>query len=717
MSIQDPSDYKTGAAVPSNKAMDLNDNAKVFDVFQNANIPFVVSRLGKTIKTIYGNQQDIDSKIAGWEVSINSQFIYKNGGAWADAPDQITDEYKLTYWTITRSDGQEEGYAVKGSVTLPITKPVSPINDENWFLATSVNLTQMRTESFEVAGYSYQGQWLPNIQIPAKADRVDGYALWEPTSGKIITPKIDSQFDTGATFDDDFSNGKFNDLVVCTITGVKDVLYFGAKYDSSSDETSPIKSAMNDAKTTELLIKHQPSTMIVKPGSGFIPLEKTIKGIRNKTVIKRADSSPGNMAIFRDNVSLEDIIIDGNKAGNNSGGVSLRAESRTGIGLRNVSLINAGGSASGDGLYAKDVTSSIFENVIAVGNGRNGASFVDNCENLSFRGWRTKDNGLVGLDLEPNSTVQSNISIVDFQSENDGLSIQGGASTAYNSKITLDNIRILNGSLLNINRAVGINGGTIYVDFSSEITIEKQATQIYGLTDGNVNIIKEGVPLNGQSKVVNGSFNGAGSGWSTVKNGSSVVEFVKQQNAIFGEYVLHTNVSNGEYGQAKSQEFSVVATQYFCCGCHIRAVSGRPYLNLRFKKANGDIISQHKLAGPVNPENRFRRPFMMFRVPDDAVKADILCGGDATEDSEGYFDGVFYYQNSTKSLYDPSDNDINKVTHFGSTPPTSGSFEAGWTHYPVTYVESGGKPVLCWKRKTTGSDHVVGTDWIAVISA
>ena len=228
MSIQDPSDYKTGDAVPSNKAMDLNDNAKVFDVFQNANIPFVTSRLGKSIKTIYGNQHDIDTKIAGWEVSINSQFIYKNGGAWADAPDQITDEYKLTYWTITRSDGQEEGYAVKGSVTLPITKPSSPINDDNWFLATSVNLTQMRTESFKAAGYSYQGQWLPNIQIPAKAERADNYALWEPTSGKIIVPKNDSEFTTGATFQDDINNNlwffpvektfnHFSDLLLSTI--------------------------------------------------------------------------------------------------------------------------------------------------------------------------------------------------------------------------------------------------------------------------------------------------------------------------------------------------------------------------------------------------------------------------------------------------------------------------------------------------------------------
>ena len=44
MSIQDPSDYKTGDAVPSGAAMDVNDNAKVFDVFQNAQVPSVKTR-------------------------------------------------------------------------------------------------------------------------------------------------------------------------------------------------------------------------------------------------------------------------------------------------------------------------------------------------------------------------------------------------------------------------------------------------------------------------------------------------------------------------------------------------------------------------------------------------------------------------------------------------------------------------------------------------
>lgn len=139
------------------------------------------------------------------DVKFDSQYIYKNAGSWADAPDQITDDDKLKYWVFT--DGA--GYAVKGSVTLPIAKPASPVNDDNWFVATSVNSIQMRNENFHYTGLSYQGGWGPNKAIPAKLNRADDYALREPSSGKIIIPtdKADAGFTTGATFSEDLANG------------------------------------------------------------------------------------------------------------------------------------------------------------------------------------------------------------------------------------------------------------------------------------------------------------------------------------------------------------------------------------------------------------------------------------------------------------------------------------------------------------------------------
>lgn len=59
------------------------------------------------------------------------------------------------------------------------------------------------THLFSAAGYVYIGQWAPNIQIPAMADRVDGYALWESSTGNIIVPAKDESFVTGATFKED----------------------------------------------------------------------------------------------------------------------------------------------------------------------------------------------------------------------------------------------------------------------------------------------------------------------------------------------------------------------------------------------------------------------------------------------------------------------------------------------------------------------------------
>ena len=70
-------------------------------------------------------------------------------------------------------------------------------------------LSETLTYIFNSEGYTYSGQWMPGVQIPAKADRVDNYALWEPTSARIVVPINDSAFTTGATYDDDVVAGNF----------------------------------------------------------------------------------------------------------------------------------------------------------------------------------------------------------------------------------------------------------------------------------------------------------------------------------------------------------------------------------------------------------------------------------------------------------------------------------------------------------------------------
>ena len=62
MATLDPSTYKTGNHVPSNKAEDLSDNARVFDVFMNDKSGnYVLDRQGVPIPTISKAIQNI-----GW---------------------------------------------------------------------------------------------------------------------------------------------------------------------------------------------------------------------------------------------------------------------------------------------------------------------------------------------------------------------------------------------------------------------------------------------------------------------------------------------------------------------------------------------------------------------------------------------------------------------------------------------------------------------------
>ncbi len=160
---------------------------------------------GQVRDTLAGKFKKMDD---AFNSITSSQFIVTNFGNWSTvAGQQIEDADRLKGYMHPDDSGNV--YAVKGSVTLPITRPSTPIGDDRFYLASAVNVEKFRTEQFSAAGYSYQGEWLPNIQIPAKASRGDGYALWEPASGKIIVPSKDEAFTTSATFQIDLSNGLF----------------------------------------------------------------------------------------------------------------------------------------------------------------------------------------------------------------------------------------------------------------------------------------------------------------------------------------------------------------------------------------------------------------------------------------------------------------------------------------------------------------------------
>ena len=141
MSIYDPSDYKTGDAVPSNKAMDLNDNAKVFDVFQNSQIPSVKSRLGVAIKTIWQLGQEFDQNIENWNATFQAQFKYKYIKSFAEANsagEKITDATRLNAYSVGVGENVE-WYGLIQSTTIPSGGlPIPPTPDNNWYQVNSV---------------------------------------------------------------------------------------------------------------------------------------------------------------------------------------------------------------------------------------------------------------------------------------------------------------------------------------------------------------------------------------------------------------------------------------------------------------------------------------------------------------------------------------------------------------------------------------------------
>lgn len=157
---------------------------------------------GQVRDTLAGKFKKMDD---AFNSITSSQFIVTNFGNWSTvAGQQIEEADRLKGYM--HPDDSGDVYAIKGSVSLPITRPSTPIGDDRFYLASAVNVEKMRSEQFSAAGYSYQGQWLPNISIPAKSSRADGYALWEQLSGKIIVPLKDEAFITGSTFQDDLNN-------------------------------------------------------------------------------------------------------------------------------------------------------------------------------------------------------------------------------------------------------------------------------------------------------------------------------------------------------------------------------------------------------------------------------------------------------------------------------------------------------------------------------
>lgn len=318
MSIYDPSDYKTGDAVPSNKAMDLNDNAKVFDVFQNAQVPSVKSRLGIQIKTVWQQGQDFIKASNARDKAFDAQFMFKRIKSFSDAHsagEKITDATRLNSYSTGSGDSVEWWGLIQSTTIPPEGLPIPATPDDNWSLVSSLSVDYFYSNLFSISGLTFEGYWESGELIPAKADRSDGYAKYEPISGKIIIPVKSESFTTGATFEEDYNNGLF----------VKINLLSNKNYLSNYLSIEQAFSALNDGDTL-IIDKDYTESVGHAESEKSINIE-TINGAKinytgTSTCIK-FEKSPsqtlsnsialkaGNSAIDVPNVSCEygDIIV------------------------------------------------------------------------------------------------------------------------------------------------------------------------------------------------------------------------------------------------------------------------------------------------------------------------------------------------------------------------------------------------------------------------
>lgn len=345
------------------------------------------------------------------------------------------------------------------------------------------------THLFSASGYSYQGQWLPGIQIPKKSDRVDGYALWEPKSGKIIVPIKDESFTTGATIQDDINNKLFSYALSLTsenifnVTGFVDAGSFGASV-NSADNYAAIQKALDSGMNVSL----RDGEYNVTGGT----LKYTVNGqeIRGagyeKTILKTSGTNTILAAEFNYN-SLSDIQVKGSNNGSNQHGVHVGKVTGSG-GSRftfNRVLTRSNG---GDGIRVSDGNLGVFNDVISISNTGHGINFTS--ENNDNNAWSSsgrldlRGNGGDGLHLNegggasagnaPKSHMFPSVSA----QENGGYGVYIGTRSScfwiYSENNSSGSVYVANGSGAEGNWIVMIEGNSpvyeVPIDPNSDIT-------------------------------------------------------------------------------------------------------------------------------------------------------------------------------------------------------------------------------------------------------
>lgn len=484
------------------------------------------------------------------------------------------------------------------------------------------------------------------------------------------------------------------------------VLDFGAVGDGVADDKAAIQAAVDAGSSV-----YVPAGTYLLSGSVFVPNGVTLRGDGQEVSgFKRLAGTTVAMFIVRDNNDIRDLYFDGSAVGAGNGD-ALSIDGKTNINFENLKLFNN----ANDGILCRNSSNITCKNIVTSGNFRNGASFTDNNNTVQVDGWTSTNDALAGLDFEPNTVPNFNLQVANVFINNTVLSFQGSGASVFNRNVLVSNVFARNNALININRCLDLCAANFNVSANSVFRVDEAATSAFAMTSGELsNIVFEGKPTAASNEIINGSFEDLQTGFTKQTTGSATIDVIDSANSLFGRRVLSVSASGSDAAFfITATSIPVAAQETVCVGGYIRASTGRPYIEVQFRDAGGATLLTYKLADKVTADNVFRNHFICVRTPVNTTQALVFVGGSASVAGgtiAGEFDGIYLYRKAVKAFFDFNTTPIN-VT-YSAAIPTTGNFNAGDIVYSTGITQDANNmQELGWRRLTTGSGHVLNTDW------